>query len=336
VRQIFALAFVTFAAAGIVTAQTPATWRDPSPHTAKFVTVDRDVELEVLDWGGSGPAIVLLAGLGSTAHFYDDFAPMLAARYRVIGVTRRGHRGSTAALTGYDSPRLAEDVVRVIDAFALTRPVVVGHSYAGEEMHVLGARYAAKIAGLVYVDAAFNRADDSEDYDAVAATLPPAPRPNVADRSSFSALRAFLEKNYGFAGPDAHLRARYVANADGTVAGPWSPDLPIRQAMTNAMNATYKAYPPEPIRVPALAIYAVPKAAEDVMQRWYNRDDPVIRERVQTLFRLARESFGRHAKWFEECAARGRVTEIAGPHDLFLTNSRDVLQQIEGFMALRP
>jgi hypothetical protein len=27
---------------------------DESPHTVQFVTVDRNVKLEVLDWGGSG------------------------------------------------------------------------------------------------------------------------------------------------------------------------------------------------------------------------------------------------------------------------------------------
>jgi len=51
---------------------------DQSPHTIRFVTVDKDVRLEVLDWGGSGRALVFLAGLGNTAvsagikrpHFY--------------------------------------------------------------------------------------------------------------------------------------------------------------------------------------------------------------------------------------------------------------------------
>ena len=45
-------------------------WKDPSPHTTRFVTVDEGVRLEVLDWGGSGPALVLLAGGGAAAHQY--------------------------------------------------------------------------------------------------------------------------------------------------------------------------------------------------------------------------------------------------------------------------
>src|ERR1035438_4427529 len=44
--------------------QNLAVWRDPSPHTTRFVAVDKDVRLEVLDWGGSGRPIVLLAGGG--------------------------------------------------------------------------------------------------------------------------------------------------------------------------------------------------------------------------------------------------------------------------------
>ena len=62
-------------------------WRDPSPHTVQFITVDKDVRLEVLDWGGAGQPIVLLSGLGDTAHVFDDFAPRLTSQYNVYGIT---------------------------------------------------------------------------------------------------------------------------------------------------------------------------------------------------------------------------------------------------------
>src|SRR6185503_16938515 len=125
--------------------------------------------------------------------------------------------------TGYTPVRLAEDLVRVIDAAGLQRPIVVGHSFAGEEMHVLGARHADRIAGLLYVDAAFDRGDRFEAYEAASRAMPPAPRPQPADLSSFTALRAFFERTIGSPGPEARLRARWVANADGSVRGPWSP-----------------------------------------------------------------------------------------------------------------
>lgn len=63
--------------------QNPAPWKDPSPHTTQFVGVGENVRLEVLDWGGSGKPIVLLAGGGNTAHVFDEFAPKLTADYHV-------------------------------------------------------------------------------------------------------------------------------------------------------------------------------------------------------------------------------------------------------------
>ena len=332
-RSLAALWFL-LAAALSVRAQ-PAAWIDPSPHAVKFVRVDDDVRREVLDWGGSGQPIVLLAGLGDPAHVFDDFAPMLAKQYRVIGVTRRGHGRSSAPPSGYGFERLAEDVVHVIDSAGIAKPVIVGHSFAGEEMHVLGARDSNKVAGLVYVDAAFNRGDDSDNeaYDAVARTLPVAPRAGPGDLSSYAALASFLTKSQGFAGPEAYLRARWVGNADGTVARMWAPDMAIRQAMTKEMQAAYKPYKPERIRVPALAIYAEPASPADLTRPWYPAEDPGLRERVGSLFRLQRERVEHHITWFQNFAEGGRVARIAGAHHLFLSHPREVLRHIDTFVS---
>src|SRR5207249_6687009 len=88
---------------------TEAGQRDESPHTVHFVTVDGNVKLEVLDWGGSGRALVLLAGLGDTAHVFDDFAPKLANTYHVYGITRRGFGASSVPDSGYSADRLGDD-----------------------------------------------------------------------------------------------------------------------------------------------------------------------------------------------------------------------------------
>jgi non-heme chloroperoxidase len=64
-------------------AQSSAVWKDPSPHITRFAPIDKDVRLEVLDWGGSGKPIVLLGGGGDAAHVYDDFAPSVEHAMRV-------------------------------------------------------------------------------------------------------------------------------------------------------------------------------------------------------------------------------------------------------------
>ena len=323
-------------------------WTDPSPHAVTFVTVDTDVRLEVLDWGGSGPPIVLLAGLGSTAHVYDDFALALTPRHRVVAVTRRAHGRSSAPATGYGFTRLAEDVVRVLDEMKLARPLVVGHSYAGEEMHVLGARHPGRIAGLVYLDAAFNRGDDSDSqaYNAAAKGLPAPPAPAAADMASLSALRAYLERTQGAAGPEAHLRARFLMNPDGSISGQWAPEAAVRQEITREMRAAYTPYNPERIRVPALAVYAVPGSVDDLVRRGSSdrsrfpeeaiarmAGDPALRQRVETLFQLTRARVEAHEKWFRTFAPQARVTEIAAPHFLFITNQTDVVREIDAFAS---
>src|SRR5262249_2438161 len=46
---------------------------DNAGHKVTFVAVEPEVQLEVLDWGGTGATLVLLAGLGDNAHVYDEF-----------------------------------------------------------------------------------------------------------------------------------------------------------------------------------------------------------------------------------------------------------------------
>jgi non-heme chloroperoxidase len=101
------------------------TWPiDPSPHKVRFVPVERNVKLEVLDWGGTGRPVVLLTGLGDNAHVYDHFAPKLTSRYRVYGITRRGFGASSAPVptsVSYSADRLGDDVLAVLDPSARYR-----------------------------------------------------------------------------------------------------------------------------------------------------------------------------------------------------------------------
>jgi non-heme chloroperoxidase len=131
---------------------------DPSKHTVQFVTVEPGVKLEVLDWGGTGRPMVLLTGLGNNAHIFDGFAEKLTSRYHVYGITRRGYGASdTPPVSGnaYSADRLGDDVVAVIEKLELKKPVLVGHSIAGEELSSIGSRFPARIAGLVYLDAGY-------------------------------------------------------------------------------------------------------------------------------------------------------------------------------------
>jgi non-heme chloroperoxidase len=130
-------------------------WGDSSSHAIQQVRVDSGVSLEVLDWGGAGRPVVLLAGAGNTAHVFDRFASQLTGRYHVYGITRRGFGRSSAPLSGYSADRLADDVLAVLDSLRLTKPVLIGHSIAGEELSSIGTRRSERVAGLVYLDAGY-------------------------------------------------------------------------------------------------------------------------------------------------------------------------------------
>ena len=110
--------------------------RDLPSYTRSFVAVNNNIKLEVLDWG-SGRSLILLAGLGGTAHSFDIFARKLTQTYHVYGITRRGFGSSSAPAPSdgnYSAARLGDDVLAVIDSLKLNRPVLIGHSFAGEEL----------------------------------------------------------------------------------------------------------------------------------------------------------------------------------------------------------
>lgn len=126
---------------------------DTSPHNASFVTVARDVRLEVLDWGGTGKTMVLLTGLGDNGHAYDELAYQFTDRFHVIGITRRGYGRSSQPPQGYDLSTRVRDDIAVLDTLRIRQAVFVGHSVAGTELNRIAADYPDRVTKLVYLDA---------------------------------------------------------------------------------------------------------------------------------------------------------------------------------------
>ncbi len=106
-------------------------------NATQFVQVEPGVKLQVLDWGGTGRPVILLAGLGSDVHEWDSFAAKLVPKYHVYAITRRGFGASSRPkpdCENYSADRLGDDVLAVMDALKINRPILVGHSLAGEEL----------------------------------------------------------------------------------------------------------------------------------------------------------------------------------------------------------
>jgi pimeloyl-ACP methyl ester carboxylesterase len=304
-------------------------WRDPSPHRVTMVAVDHDVTLEVLDWGGAGRPLVLLAGLGNTAHVFDEFAPRLTALGHVYGITRRGFGASSVPPAGYDADRLADDVLTVLDALHLERPLLIGHSIAGEELSSLAARYPARAAGLVYLDAVGDRT----------APMPPMPslpsaRPSAADTRSLGAYQAWQKTAQGMAFPESELRQTRAIGADGSVGAPVAQALVFSGIVSGVKKPDYAK-----MRVPALSLQSLPPAsmteARTAKLALPNMFPGASDSALDQLFATIRQVTRANTAAFERDLAGARNVELVGAsHHEFLSHPDDVLRELRSFVAM--
>jgi pimeloyl-ACP methyl ester carboxylesterase len=316
-------------------AQESAPWHDPSKHNVQFVTVEENVQLEVLDWGGTGRPVVLLAGRGFTAHVFDGFAEKLTDSYHVLGITRRGFGASSKPKSAYTEQRLAEDDLRVFDALKLVAPVVVGHSVAGNELSLLGIHHYGQIGGLVYLDALNDGTDDYTDYDALCSKLPESmqkgPVASAADLRSFPAYRDWRKQTQGISIPESELRNDFLQNPDGSVGSHTTPEY-----VFDAMATGDKRHDYSEIRSPVLAfvVYDTPDGTPQEQIRKYNVTDATQRTNVEAVYGeyigMARIRIDR----INRAAGGARVVELWGAdHFVFLSNESVVLRELRAFLA---
>lgn len=103
------------------------------------------------DFGGPGPAVMLLHGLGGNLAHWGHVAPLLRDPYRLIAIDLPSHGASTApAVYSFDHDLGAVDEVR--QRLRLDRPALVGHSYGGMVAVSLGASRPGDYRAVVNVD----------------------------------------------------------------------------------------------------------------------------------------------------------------------------------------
>src|SRR4051812_4157419 len=216
------------------------------------------VALEVLDWGGNGPPLVFLGGLGSTAHVFDDFAPQFTDSFHVVGITRRGFGASSASAPPSDLDTLVADITAVLDTLRLRQVVLVGHSIAGEEMTRFAELHASRCAGLVYLDAAYDRSG----IDTLARKQPSVPGPIIRapDTASFAGVRAFYARVMGVREPDSDIRATTRFDAAGRPVGQVTADSLKARVASSKRVARY-----DQVHCRAIAFFAVPDSVPDVI-----------------------------------------------------------------------
>jgi non-heme chloroperoxidase len=335
-RAYFSQLLMLICVTGAVRAQSapPHPVEDTSPHSARLIDVDKDVKLEVRDWGGTGRPLILLAGLGFDAHVYDTFAPKLVPAYHVYAITRRGFGASSFPKpdgSNYSADRLGDDILAVMNALHIEKPVLVGHSLAGEELSSIGSRYPEKVAGLVYLDAGYGYAyyndkatqgDALIDWAELRAEFARFTSP-LAPRDQKAVTQHLLDVSLPRFQKDLQRAAKSLQSAPDNAPAP--PNT-AKVLATLAIQSETEIY--NGVKCPVLAIYADPHAMGTPA------DDPAKR-----LARQAEDAarVSEQADAFQAGNPQAQVVRLANAdHFVFRSNEADVLREMNAFIATLP
>ncbi|HXL46038.1 MAG TPA: alpha/beta hydrolase [Candidatus Binatia bacterium] len=165
---------------------------------------------------GAAP-FVLVHGLASNARLWDGVAEHLhAAGHTAIAIDQRGHGRSDAPEAGYDLDTAIADLLALIGALELERPVLVGQSWGGTVVLELAWRRPDAVRGIACVDGGV--VDLAQSYpvweDCLAKLTPPA-----LDHLTLAELESRIRKGVPHF-PDRAIAAYlhcFRTRADGTV-----------------------------------------------------------------------------------------------------------------------
>ncbi|HLS89815.1 MAG TPA: alpha/beta hydrolase [Limnochordia bacterium] len=113
------------------------------------------IEIHYLRTGGGKPSVVCLHGFTDDGACWTPLARELEAEWDVIMPDARAHGLSSVPSSGYDTQELAADVIGLIEALRLGRPILVGHSMGGITAAVVAKERPDLVRGLVLEDPAF-------------------------------------------------------------------------------------------------------------------------------------------------------------------------------------
>jgi len=124
--------------------------------------------------------------------------------------------------------------------------------------------------------------------------------------------------------PEADLRANSVPSSFSPIGAPRTPRSVSAAILSGLTKPDYGG-----IRVPALAIYAVPRSEEDV-PGFGTASQSAIRD----VFQAMKGEERTNSAAFRSAVRNARVVEIPGArHFVFLSNEEDVLRSIRAFVV---
>jgi len=218
----------------------------------------------------------------------------------------------------------------VLDSLHLKDPVLAGHSIAGEELSSVGSRHPERVAGLVYLDAAYPYAFDNgkgttwAELNQLDRTIPAPPLPSAFDLASYRALEDWFARTRGFRIPEAAMRQGRPPKSDGT-PGERRPPAGIAELVMDGISKFSE------IHVPVLALCAIPQVRRAYLR---NATAANVRAATEAFDRQLNSLIEKQLKAFEEGIPNSRVVRIANAdHYTYITNEAEVLREMRAFLS---
>jgi aminoacrylate hydrolase len=98
---------------------------------------------------GSGPPVMLIAGLGGVATYWEPNIAALARHHTVIVHDHRGTGRSTRTEGAYSVARLCDDMTALMDAIGVGSAALIGHSTGGAMAQIFAARAPDRVQRLL-------------------------------------------------------------------------------------------------------------------------------------------------------------------------------------------
>jgi pimeloyl-ACP methyl ester carboxylesterase len=122
-------------------------------ETSKFLAVD-DLIIHYRD-EGTGPTLVLLHGVGSSLHTWDDWVERLAPHYRIIRIDLPGHglTGSDPSIERYQTPYMIDKLEKFLNQLNIDDIYLAGNSWGGYISWNYALHRPDRVKKLVLLDA---------------------------------------------------------------------------------------------------------------------------------------------------------------------------------------
>lgn len=168
--------------AGVVgTASTLVLTAPTSPPALRHgvVSLTTGVRMRYVTQGDTdGIPVILLHGYSDTWYSFSAILPKLSPRVRAFALDQRGHGDTEKPAGGYAMRDLAQDVLAFMDAQAIPRATIVGHSMGTFVAQQVASLAPERVSGIVLLDgavhvSAFNAIDELDA--AVAGLTDPVP-----------------------------------------------------------------------------------------------------------------------------------------------------------------